>query len=1041
MKTKESCRKNSKIPTKALWLVMATFLAFAQFAGAQEKLIFSPNGDGVKDNVAFKIALADNAGVSSWLFEIKDGQNRLIQKFEGDGPPPNRLKWDGKDVNNNLVKDGTYFYSLSLVTPAGNRTAIEPSPVIVDRVPPVAEASVTPIIFSPNSQSGNNEAQFHLKGTDDNGIYTWLLTIKDKEGAAARTIGGHGAPPEVMRWDGHGDFEEDVPDGTYTFELTVQDNAGNRTTTTAKTVAIRRGGVASTVQVTPIIFSPNGDGFRDSVVFTITSAESEVVQKWSLRILNHNGRNVFEFNGVKEPPHHIEWDGKLSNKQSAPDGDYTVVLYETDAAGNTSPSAAQSMTIDDTPPTVSASLEPGLLSPGKHGFHDSGVFTMKSEDISPLQAWALKIVNDVGHPVKTVSGPPGSKPPEKLPWNGDGDDGATLEDGLYTYYLEATDIAGNRGTSVKQQMRIDTTPPVLSVMANPPLFSPNAEGADKQTMLSLGIQDASAIHAWSLEIKDSQGKVVRNFTSQPNVIPPKITWDGKNQDRVPLPDGDYECQLSATDAAGNKSMGHPVRLTIGATRPVPTLTVDYNAISPNADGYKDVATFTLKVKAFNPIKEWALRITERGDDRRKSTQALRTFQGRGSVPGQLQWGGENDLKRVLPDGDYSYSLEVIDAANNRAATVPAPIRIDMTQPALSVSTSLDLFSPNGDGFKDDTAFLLTYKDASPIGAWDLKIRDTSHRVVKSFSGTTTLPLSLPWKGVDDTGKVLPDGAYTYVFSAADDVGNKTSTGERIIHIDNTPPEATLQANPTLFSPIGNSAQTETNFYADAKDASNIGNWKLTITAKSIVYKTFSGIGQPPKSFPWEGKSDKGQIVPDGVYAATLWATDEVGNTGKSADVQIHVDTSKPLVTVTAETTPLEELTPQMTVTQLKNRDLVISLASEVLFDSGQAVVKSQAYPTLMKAVALVRRYPQRKVRIEGHADTIPIHTEKYRNNMELSEARALAVMGFFRDKGSIEVARMKAKGYGDTRPRASNATEEGRRQNRRVDIILQREEN
>src|SRR6185503_9452485 len=98
----------------------------ASGARAQEKLLFSPNGDGVKDDVTFRIKLADNSGIQSWLFEIRDSVKQLVQKFGGDGPPPATLKWDGKDLHNNLVKDGTYFYSLSLVTPAGNRNAIAP---------------------------------------------------------------------------------------------------------------------------------------------------------------------------------------------------------------------------------------------------------------------------------------------------------------------------------------------------------------------------------------------------------------------------------------------------------------------------------------------------------------------------------------------------------------------------------------------------------------------------------------------------------------------------------------------------------------------------------------------------------------------------------------------------------------------------------------------------------------------------------------------------------------------------------------------------
>src|SRR6185436_1660228 len=194
----------------------------------------------------------------------------------------------------------------------------------------------------------------------------------------------------------------------------------NRASTAPKTVSIRRQGVASTVEVAPVIFSPNGDGYKDEVTYTIHSVEPEIVERWSLRILNRAGRTVHEFNGSKEPPRRVVWDGKTDPKTVAPDGAYNVVLFETDKAGNTSSSTPQPCEIDNTPPRVQARFEPNLLSPGKHGFHDSGIFNVKAEDSSPLQSWSLKIVNDVGRPVKAISGAPGSKPVDKLEWRGEG---------------------------------------------------------------------------------------------------------------------------------------------------------------------------------------------------------------------------------------------------------------------------------------------------------------------------------------------------------------------------------------------------------------------------------------------------------------------------------------------------------------------------------------------------------------------------------------------------------------------------------------------
>lgn len=1015
-------------------LLASFFLMPAASARAQSKLSFSPNGDGVKDVVTFKLKMQADVSISSWLFEIKNSAGELVKSFSGKGRPPDELEWNGKDANNRLVVDGIYMFSLGVVTPAGNQMAIAPSPVEVDRVDPQAEISVDQTIFSPNGDGVKDEAQFNIKAFDANGLHSWMLVLKDKNGDAVRSIHGKGAPSPATKWDGRGDFEEDVPDGVYTFVLTVHDLAGNKISTPPQSVTINRAGQISTVQVTPILFSPNGDGYKDDVTFRILSGGPELVDHWAFNILNRSGKIVHTFSGVKEPPAKIVWDGMLASKKAAPDGLYQVVLLETDRAGNTATTVPQTFEIDTIAPVVEARLEPNLLSPNGDGVKDEGVFQLKADDAQPLESWALKITNDVGRTVKTITGQPGSKPPATVAWRGDGADGKTLTDGTYNYYIEAMDIGGNKASTRPQQLKIDCAPPVLSVSADLGLFSPNGDGIMDEANFSLSVQDASQLEFWKLVVSDSGNKQVRVFTGPAGSVATKIAWDGKNDDRAPLPDGDYFYVLSARDVAGNSSATAPQKIVIGTTRPSPQVASDLRAISPNSDGFKDSAMFSLQVKAFNRIKDWALRISD------SSKTPKRVYQGRGDVPGSLQWGGEQDDKKPLPDAEYTYSLEVVDEAGNRVATAPREIRIDTTRPQTAVQASPALFSPNGDKLKDETVFIPSYKDASPIADWKLLVQDPAKKTVKTFSGKTELPLSLAWDGKKDDGQLLPDGGYNYIFSAEDEVGNKSSTLEQIVKIDNTAPQVSLQAEPALFSPNGDGVKDETMLFLDVKDASDISSWKLSLQGKEpTASRTFSGIGRPPASFPWDGKNDRGGALPDGGYASVLSAVDEVGNTGQNQPLNITVDTSKPLITVTAETDSLDELVPQMQVRQVEDKSIIISLSSEILFDTGQGVIKAPAYPTLMKAVNLIRRYPQRMVRVEGHADNVPIHNEQFAGNKELSLGRARAVMNFFSEKGNIEKTRMSAYGFGDSKPKASNANEEGRRQNRRVEIILLKE--
>lgn len=116
------------------------------------------------------------------------------------------------------------------------------------------------------------------------------------------------------------------------------------------------------------------------------------------------------------------------------------------------------------------------------------------------------------------------------------------------------------------------------------------------------------------------------------------------------------------------------------------------------------------------------------------------------------------------------------------------------------------------------------------------------------------------------------------------------------------------------------------------------------------------------------------------------------------------------------------------------RGLVITLG-DVLFDVNQARLKSGSRRDLQKVVDFLREYPERKVLIEGFTDNTG--SESY--NQILSERRANAVRTFFIEKG-ISSDRVAARGYGESNPVASNATPASRQLNRRVEIVISKDE-
>lgn len=119
------------------------------------------------------------------------------------------------------------------------------------------------------------------------------------------------------------------------------------------------------------------------------------------------------------------------------------------------------------------------------------------------------------------------------------------------------------------------------------------------------------------------------------------------------------------------------------------------------------------------------------------------------------------------------------------------------------------------------------------------------------------------------------------------------------------------------------------------------------------------------------------------------------------------------------------------------RGLVVRVLDRVLFDSGKAKVRKEAYPVLNEVARVLNNQAVgQPVAVEGHTDNEPIKRSGWKDNWELSLARARAVLTYLVQEQGVEPSRVAATGYGEHRPIASNETPDGRRMNRRVEIVV-----
>jgi chemotaxis protein MotB len=118
------------------------------------------------------------------------------------------------------------------------------------------------------------------------------------------------------------------------------------------------------------------------------------------------------------------------------------------------------------------------------------------------------------------------------------------------------------------------------------------------------------------------------------------------------------------------------------------------------------------------------------------------------------------------------------------------------------------------------------------------------------------------------------------------------------------------------------------------------------------------------------------------------------------------------------------------------RGLVISLPQTILFASGDDKINAAARTTVDQIAAILREIPN-KVTLVGHADAVPIHNRRFKNNWELAAARSLRLLELLGRDGGIDEARLSVASYSSFDPTDTDQTPDGRASNRRVEIVIQ----
>lgn len=232
-------------------------------------------------------------------------------------------------------------------------------------------------------------------------------------------------------------------------------------------------------------------------------------------------------------------------------------------------------------------------------------------------------------------------------------------------------------------------------------------------------------------------------------------------------------------------------------------------------------------------------------------------------------------------------------------------------------------SSNNDGKADMLEFPISITDQRYVSEWILEIRDESGNIVRTyrnkelrpetqgwrnFWGQLTavktqveIPPVLRWDGSLETGGTAPDGKYFFTLSAADDNGNKSSSVQYEVMLDNTHPVVEITAlseDERIFSPDGDGNKDvlsihQTSSFEDFWDAG-------FYNAEGIKVKSFDVTNGEAQNLTWDGTDDEGRIVADGIYTYKISSVDKAMNEVSKDLGNIIVDTVQPTVSLTIE---------------------------------------------------------------------------------------------------------------------------------------------
>ena len=508
--------------------------------------IFSPDGDGRLDTIT---VYQEASLEKEWKGEILDSSGNLVRTYHFGGQPSSSFLWEGLDSRGRLCEDGFYTYRLSSTDQAGNKGESVSQKFELNTGTTEVILTVQPSYFSPNGNSSQESVVLTPVIKSVSGISSYDLQIKDSAGTTVKTFAGNGSLPSRFTWGGLSDDGLRCPDGTFSATLETVSKNGSISRTQSQPFTMDTVIPEVAISAPYLLFSPDGDGNKDVIDFTVTSSEEDL---WVARIESSGGTLVKEltWEGLAQS---FQWDGTDDSGNTVEDGTYKVTISSQDKAGNKGNASISGIRTDTRQGKVYLTVEQGMISPNGDGFKDQQKFSIRLTLTEGIESWNFDIKNGAGAVVRSWSQKDYADVPATIVWDGLSSAGTPVE-GSLTGNITINYAKGTVLTATTSPFISSVTPPQLNVRTAPEYFSPDNDGVDDDLFISLGAVSAVPFKNWSFQVYDPENGKVFWSRSGNGTVTERLVWDGRgNNGELVQSATDYPFIFAVEDELGMSS--------------------------------------------------------------------------------------------------------------------------------------------------------------------------------------------------------------------------------------------------------------------------------------------------------------------------------------------------------------------------------------------------------------------------------------------------------------------------------------------------------